>query len=315
MYKHLFGPVPSRRLGMSLGIDLVPHKICTFDCIYCECGSTTKLTIERSEYVQFEEIINELNDYFKENPSPDYITFSGAGEPTLNMRIGDIIKYLHTTFNNIPIAVITNGSLFSNKEVRSALLHADLILPSLDAAQESTFKRINKPVQQLSVKDYIEGLVSFRKEFTGKIWLEVMIIPGYNDDTENLELLKKAILEIKPDKIQLNSLDRPGVLENLQAADHNELHQIVDFWKLKNVEIIASASKRKNHVSYRKDIEGAILETISRRPCTLDDLQKILGYHMNEINKYLDVLESNHKIKSSRQKRGIFYQILPDSNQ
>jgi len=311
MYKHLFGPVPSRRLGMSLGIDLVPHKICTFNCIYCECGRTTKLTTKRNEYVPYDEIIQELEDFFKKNPLPDYITFSGAGEPTLNIYIGEIIHYINRLHTKIPIAVITNGSLFFNKEVRTAISGADLILPSLDAAKESTFKKINKPNKNISVENYIEGLISFSKEYTGKIWLEVMIIPGYNDDKENLELLKNAILKINPDKIQLNSLDRPGVIDNIRSADHQELEKIINSWKLENIEIIAPASNRKQQKSYRKDVENAIMETISRRPCTLDDLQKILGYHVNEINKYLDVLEKEQRILSSKQARGVFYRIVP----
>lgn len=309
MYKYLFGPVPSRRLGMSLGIDLIPTKVCSLNCVYCECGKTTNLTIERKEYVPYNKVINELEHYFKNNLAPDYVTFSGSGEPTLNSKIGNIIKFLKSNYPYIPIAVLTNGTLFNQKEVRTELLNADLVLPSLDAASELSFKKINRPFHTLNINKYIQGLIDFRKEYSGKIWLEVLILPGYNDDKENLKLLKDAFVKIKPDKIQLNSLDRPGTLNNLRSATRNELQQIVDFFGLDNVEIIASAPKRKEIKSYREDTETAILETIFRRPCTLDDLSEILGLHKNEINKYLDVLESDDKIEIIRQSRGIFYKI------
>ncbi len=309
MYKHLFGPVPSRRLGMSLGVDLVPHKVCTLNCVYCECGATTNLTTERQEYVSFKEIVNELKDYFKDNEKPDYITFSGAGEPTLNIKIGDVIDFLKTNYPDIPIAVLSNGSLLNDKKVRSELLKASLVLPSLDAANNKTFKKIDRPSKDLDINDYINGLIQFSNEFKGKIWLEIMILPKFNDDLENLNLLKEAILKINPEKVQLNTLDRPGTIENIRAATRLELQNIIDLWKLNNVEIIAALPKRKDNKSFRKDIENAILETISRRPCTLEDLENILGLHVNEINKYLDVLEGDNKINIVRQDRGLFYQI------
>lgn len=308
MYKYLFGPVPSRRLGMSLGIDLVPHKVCSLNCIYCECGRTTNLTTKRKEYVPFNEVIKELEHFMNNNPAPDYITFSGSGEPTLNSRIGDVLQYIKSNYADILVAVLTNGTLFSDKQVRSELLSADVVLPSLDTASDSTFYKINKPIHSININDYIKGLEEFRKEFKGKIWLEVLIIPGYNDSEPDLKLLKKAFEKIMPDSIQLNSLDRPGVIPDIRTAGKDELQYIVDYWKLDNVEIIAAAPKRKDIKSYRKDIETAILETIFRRPCTLEDLAKILGLHKNEINKYLDTIEADNKIEAVRQERGVFYQ-------
>lgn len=308
MYKHLFGPVPSRRLGMSLGVDLVPHKVCSLNCVYCECGASTNLTVERKEYVSYDEIISELKDFFSKNNNPDYITFSGAGEPSLNINIGKVIDYIKEN-HTVPVAVLTNGTLLYDKQVRSELLKADLVLPSLDAATNSAFKKIDRPENSLNVEKYIQGLIDFRKEFKGTIWLEIMILPGFNDDIENLTHLKEAILKINPEKIQLNTLDRPGVIDNIRAASRLELQNIIDMWNIPNVEIIASSAIRKNNASFRKDTENAILETISRRPCTLDDLQDILGLHVNEINKYLDVLDSDNKIQTYRQERGIFYQL------
>lgn len=310
MYTHLFGPVPSRRLGMSLGVDLIPHKVCTLNCVYCECGRTTDLTLERKEYVKIDEVKKELIHFFKNNPSPDYITFSGAGEPTLNSGIGTVIDFIKEKWPEIPLAVLTNGTLLKNEQLRKELLKTDVVLPSLDAALESDFLRIDRPDHDLSLQDYIAGLVNFRKEFKGHLWLEVLILPGYNDDTENLALLKKAFLKIKPDRIQINTLDRPGTMEDLRPANKLELDSIKDFWDLNNVEIISAPVSRNKIQSYRKDNETAILETIARRPCTLEDLSNILGIHINEINKYLGVLEETGKIKITRQERGVFYQFL-----
>jgi wyosine [tRNA(Phe)-imidazoG37] synthetase (radical SAM superfamily) len=308
MYKYIFGPVPSRRLGMSLGVDLVPHKICSLDCVYCECGSTTKLTTNRKEYILYDNITKELTHYFANNPDPDYITFSGSGEPTLNSRIGDVLAFIKEKKPNVPTAVITNGTLLSEKQVRSELLDADIVLPSLDAAIDLSFQKINRPCHNLDINEYIEGLYNFRNEFKGKIWLEVLIIPDYNDMKENLISLKKAILKIRPDLVQLNALDRPGIVDDIRTATQSELKKIVDFWKLDNVEIIAAAINRKSILSYRKDIETAILETIFRRPCTVNDLAQIIGSNTKEVNKYLDVLEAEGRVEVNRQKRGLFYQ-------
>ena len=309
MYKYLFGPVPSRRLGMSLGVDLVPKKVCSLDCVYCEVGKTTKLTLDRKEYILFEKIKEELTHYFNNNPDPDYITFSGSGEPTLNIIIEDVLFFIKQNRPNIPIAVLTNGTLLFDKNVRKAILNADVVLPSLDAATNDVFRKINRPVDDLIFDKYIQGLIDFKKEFKGKIWLEIFILPDYNNTDNELTELKKVILKINPDSIQLNTLDRPGTVSNLRGATREEMQRVVDFWKLDNVAIISSSQERRNIQSFRSDIETTIIETISRRPCTLEDLTKILGMHVNEINKYLDVLEAEKKIKHIEQERGVFYQI------
>lgn len=308
MYKYLFGPVPSRRLGISLGVDLVTHKICSLNCIYCECGETTDLTLKRKEYVPYDKVTGELEHYFKNSPDPDYITFSGSGEPCLNSRIGEVIDFIKKKKKEISIAVLTNGTLLSQKDVRKALLRADLVIPSLDAASDSVFQKINRPEQKIDIEEYIRGLSDFRDEYKGKIALELLILPGINDSREEILLLKDAFEKIRPDVIQLNTLDRPGVVSGIRPATQEELNAAVNLFKPLNVEIIASAPQRKNVQSYRDDMESAILETIQRRPCTLEDLAGILGTHINEINKYLAYLEQNKKIESVRRQRGLFYQ-------
>ncbi len=309
MYKHLFGPVPSRRLGMSLGVDLIPHKICSLNCVYCECGGSTTLTGERKEYVPVEEVYEELRDFFEKHPDPDYITFSGAGEPSLHSHLGEVIAFVKELRPSIPVAVLSNGTLFGDPEVRRELMLCDLVLPSLDAATKSALRRINRPLRSIRPEDYIEGLVSFSREFSGEIWLEILILPGYNDDQDNLEALKDALGKIHPHRIQLNTLDRPGAVGGLWPASHKQLQEIADFLDMEKVEIIAPPEERNKVKSYRTDLEAVILETLSRRPCTLEDLEKILGLSGQEIQVHLDMLEESDLIEIRQEKRGAFFQL------
>lgn len=308
MYKYLFGPVPSRRLGISLGVDLVPHKTCTLDCIYCECGETTNLTMERKEYVPIDEVLKELEDYFKNNPDPDYITFSGSGEPTLNIKIGEVLDFIKGKKPNISIAVLTNGTLLGLEDVRKDLLGADLVMPSLDGASIAALQTLNRPHDSIDIENYINGLALFRSEFTGTFNLEIFILPGCNDSQEEIALMKEAIQRINPDLVQLNTLDRPGVVADISTACLQDLQTIAELLKPIKTEIIASAPQRKTVSSYQGDMESAIRETITRRPCTLEDLATILGTHINEINKYLGALEEAGEIESVRGDRGLFYQ-------
>lgn len=307
MYKYLFGPVPSRRLGMSLGVDLVPRKVCSLDCVYCEVGKTTKLTTDRLEYVPFNKVRDELSHFFDNNPDPDYITFSGSGEPTLNIRIGDVLNLVKRLKPDIPVAVLTNGTLLSDRDVRNEIKNADVVLPSLDAATQDMFNRLNRPAPGLNIENYIQGLIDFRKEYKGKIYLEIFLLPDYNYDNNEFDELKKAIQKIKPDSVQLNTLDRPGTISDLKPVTREQLEKVIEYWGMANVEIIAAAAKRKEVQSYRQDTENAIMGMISRRPCTIEDLSQTLGMHISEINKYLDVLESGNRIRSVRQERGVFY--------
>jgi wyosine [tRNA(Phe)-imidazoG37] synthetase (radical SAM superfamily) len=309
MYKYLFGPVPSRRLGMSLGVDLVPKKVCSLDCVYCEVGKTSKLSLDRKEYILLDKIKEELSSYFQNNPDPDFITFSGSGEPTLNSKIGEVLQFIKHTKPNIPVALLTNGTLLYDAAVRDAIEDADVVLPSLDAATEETFKKINRPQADLSIEKYIGGLIEFSKDFKGEIWLEIFILPGYNDTPEELAALRKVLVQINPDRIQLNTLDRPGTVPHLRGATQAEMQKVAEMLEMPQTTIVAAAAERKGTQAYRNDIATTIMETIVRRPCTLDDLSKILGLHVNEINKYLDVLAAEEKVEAVELERGTFYQV------
>jgi len=295
---------------MSLGVDLVPRKVCSLDCVYCEVGKTTKLTTDRLEYVLFDKVRDELLHFFDNNPDPDYITFSGSGEPTLNIRIGDVLNLVKKLKPDIPVAVLTNGTLLSDRNVRNEIKNADVVLPSLDAATQDMFNRLNRPAPGLNIENYIQGLIDFRKEYKGKIYLEIFLLSDYNYDNNEFDELKKAIQKIKPDSVQLNTLDRPGTITDLKPVTREQLEKVIEYWGMTNVEIIAAAAKRKEVQSYRQDTENAIMGMISRRPCTIEDLSQTLGIHISEINKYLDVLESENRIRSIQQERGVFYKPL-----
>ncbi len=311
-YKHLFGPVPSRRLGISLGIDPIPFKTCTFNCVYCECGATTNLTIERKEYIPIKDIIDELKDYLGKTPKLDYITFSGSGEPTLNIGIGKIIEFLKSNYPYYKTAVLTNGSLLFEKSVRNEIIGADLVMPSLDAVSAQAFRRVNRPPKSLEIKKIISGLIEFRKEFSGQIWLEVFIVPGLNDTENELKLLKDAIKKIKPNRVQLNSLDRPGTSSWVQPVSKEDMERIASLFQDLPVEIIANFKPREQIASFDFDIEERIIATIKRRPCTAEDLSETLGIHINEVNKYLQALLERGRIESQNLERGVFFKTIKD---
>ena len=305
--KYLFGPVPSRRLGISLGVDLVPHKVCTLNCVYCEVGLTTQLTTHRKEYVPIDEVIEELTAYLSQKPELDYITFSGQGEPTLNSGLGRVVSYLKEHHPGYKIALLTNGTLFWDAGLRAEVSRIDLILPDLDAATDLVFRKINRPCASLDNDLIIDGLIRLRKEFKGKIYLEVFLVPNLNDTDQELSKLKEAILKINPDRVQLNSLDRPGPEPWVKPMSPEKLDDIAAFLKPLPVEIVTKATSRKTIQSFQKNISLQILDTIKRRPCTDQDLCEILGLHKNELNKYLSQLLDEDLIESKHMERGLFF--------
>lgn len=311
MYQYLFGPVPSRRLGWSLGVDLVTHKICSFDCIYCECGSTTELTAERKAYVPYDAVTKELDHFWQYHEDPDYITFSGSGEPTLNVHIGSIIDYIKENKPGIQVAVLTNGSLLYQTKVRKELLRADLVIPSLDAVTESAYMKMNRPCSLLKLERVIQGLEVFSKEYQGWLVLEVFILPGVNDTTDDILALKDVIQRLQPDQLQLNTLDRPGTLRDISPASIEELEQVKNRLGYENTEIIASGRQRKPILQKKEDpkqnLKDRILETIHRRPCTAEDLIGITSGKPKAVKDCLENLVLEGKIESKNQERGTFF--------
>jgi wyosine [tRNA(Phe)-imidazoG37] synthetase (radical SAM superfamily) len=306
-YHHLFGPVCSRRLGTSLGIDLVPFKVCTFNCVYCECGATTRKTLKRQDFFPAEEVIAELTDYLSTGPKLDFITFSGSGEPTLSLSTGKITRFLKDRFPEYRIAVLTNGCLLGDPAVRADLAGADVVLPTLSSAIPETFRKIHRPAGGLGIREIIEGLALFRKEFPGEIWLEVFIIPGLNTSDAELFALREAIGRIRPDRIQLNTLDRPGTEEWVRPAPPAELERIARVLGLPGTEAVESIHYGVAHRVPCGEIVDHILAMLKRRPSTIEDIAAATGVHRREVAKYLRELEIEGRVTSKREERGIFF--------
>lgn len=307
-YKHLFGPVPSRRLGLSLGVDLVPHKTCSLDCVYCETGATTAHTTTRAEYVSTEAVLAELNHYLADSPQLDTLTFSGAGEPTLHSGLGRIIEYVKQRWPQYRLALITNGTLLGDAALRAELGGLDLILPSLDAVTPEVFAKVNRPAAGLDPLSMIEGMAALRRETGVEMWLEVFLVAGLNDTPGELALLRQAIERIQPHRVQLNTLDRPGTESWVQPLTREQLEQVARDWAPLPVEIIAKVAKKAT-VSNTADLESAIVAMVERRPCTAEDLASGLGADLEEVKRSLKVLTRERKLRVRTAERGNFYLI------
>ncbi|MGA2315181.1 MAG: radical SAM protein [Thermodesulfobacteriota bacterium] len=306
-YRYLYGPVPSRRLGRSLGIDLVPHKICTYDCIYCQIGNTTDKTLIRKEYVPVKKVLEEVSRFLKEETSSiDHLSLSGSGEPTLHSQIRSVIEGIKI-ITSIPIAVLTNGSLFYEEEVRKDLLGADIILPSLDAVSSEVFMIINRPCSGISIEKVTEGMVEFRKVYKGQIWLEILFCKGVNDGKEELLKMKKAIDRIQPDRIHLNTVVRPPSEKWATPLNQKEIEKIRDFFGEK-AEIISEFDRHPSSVLER-DIKEEILKILRRRPLSLSDLSKGMGIPQNELDQYVKPLTREGKIQTRIFGGSIYYEI------
>lgn len=292
---YIFGPVPSRRLGFSLGVDVIPLKVCSYNCIYCQLGRTTRKTMHRDEYVPVAPVVEELQNVLSMGQRIDYITFSGSGEPTLHAQIGEIIRAVKG-MTSIPVAVLTNGSLLCLKKVREDLSAADLVVPSMDAISEEVFRRINRPHGRLRIEAVLGGLKAFRRDFQGKVWLEIMLVKGVNDHPEEIERMARVAAEIGPDRIQLNTVVRPPAEASARPLTMEEMEWIRDQMG-ERAEVIA-AFQRREQSAYRADMEQAILAMVARRPVTLRDLSSSLGLHPNEVIKYVEVLEEAGRVRS-----------------
>ncbi|MHC4843913.1 MAG: radical SAM protein [Planctomycetota bacterium] len=287
-YKYLYGPVPSRRLGLSLGIDIMPVKICTLDCVYCQVGKTTDRTLQRKEYIHIKPIISE----------------EGLGE------LIDVIKAL----TSIPVAVLTNGTLLTKPAVRLACSKADVVIPSLDAADQSTFQNINRPYKKLNIKDIIEGLVKFREQYFGQIWLEILLVQGLNTGSEQIENIKKAVKKICPDKIQLNTAVRPTAETDIKKLSKQELIDIAAEIG-KDVEVIADFSDSLSTAGCQADIQNSfdpdilqtVLSILKRRPCTLKDISASASISQNLTSKCISELLQQEQILAEQKANKTFY--------
>jgi wyosine [tRNA(Phe)-imidazoG37] synthetase (radical SAM superfamily) len=308
--KYVFGPVPSRRLGRSLGVDLVPFKTCSYDCIYCQLGETTRKTAERREWVPAAAVLDEIRERIASEP--DWITLSGSGEPTLASRIGDLIEGIRA-FTDIPVAVLTNGSLLWQPELRRELALADLIIPSLDAGDATLFEAVNRPHESLDFEEMAEGLVLLGESFQGKIWLEICLLAGYTANPAEAEKISVMARRIGPDRVQLNTVTRPPAAPFALPAEKQKLEALTDLFE-PEAEIIADFQQ----VHQRKDFAAArdrVLQLIGRRPCSADDTAAGLGIHRNEAIKHLEELLSEGRIETVRVDERFYYRTSPDASQ
>jgi len=304
MSKFVFGPVPSRRLGFSLGVDIIPAKYCCFDCIYCQIGRTANVAITRKSFFDPHKVVEEVIAKAGKVPSVDHITFSGSGEPTLSSDIGTMIGELKKA-THIPIAVITNGALLYQDAVRKDLMLADVVLPSLDAVSEDIFRYVNRPHPFLDIETIIRGLRLFKKEYRGKIWLEIMLIKDVSDDKEELAKLKSIVAELNVDRVQLNTVTRPPIGEGAGKIERTELERICRFLG-PSCEII-SAFERSVEEGDDTNWSQEVLETLMRRSLTLDDIVKITGVSIYKAKNRLKALEEGGQIKSYVFDDDVFY--------
>ncbi len=294
-YKHIYGPVPSRRLGVSLGIDPIPLKVCSFNCVYCEVAKTTLLTMERKEYVPAVEIISELRNFLSEynGPSINFITFSGSGEPTLNSKIGYMIREIKK-FSNIPVAVLTNATLLYLEEVREELFASDVVKCTLDAADDKYLKRINQPAAGVTAEKIVDGIRMFGEKYKGDIYIEIMLVKGINDAEENYKGLHKVLKTLRASKIQINTVVRPPAFGFAKPLSEDELELAKRI--IGNQAEVIKPFNRETNKAYKKNLEEAIVNSIKIRPQTIKDLEEGLGVHRDEILKYIELLESENSV-------------------
>lgn len=303
-FKYIFGPVPSRRLGLSLGVDVIPFKTCSFDCVYCELGRTTNKTVERKEYIPLEDIKRELTEKLKENIKVDYITIAGSGEPTLYSRLGELIDFIKSV-TDIPVAILTNGSLLWDEKVREDIKNADLVKPSLDFGTDEILKKANRPDPSLSFDKIVDGIIDFSHSFKNNIWLEVFLLKDISASDGEIEKIAQIVNKIRADKIQLNSVDRPPAENYAKALKAEEMNRYKTFFKHKDVEIIYKFQPKID--SDNSVNESDLLNLLRRRPCSIEDIASGLQINRNEAMKLANKLLEEKMARVETVEDKIFY--------
>lgn len=313
---NIFGPVNSRRLGLSLGIDLVPG-FCTFNCVYCEINRQKVRTCQRREYTPTSDIITELNQHLtnEDGAELDTYTITASGEPTLHNGIGRIIRHIKN-HSSKPVAVLTNGSLLHLPEVRQELMAADIIIPSLDAARPASFQSLNRPAAELKIDTIIEGIKNLKREYIGELWLEILLCQGINDSEDDIKALKCAIDTIGPEKIQLNTVDRPPLEDCARPLNRRQLERIAA--RLPGtIEIIAHG--QDSGPAGRKTISNndpnEIIELLKRRPCTCEDICLTLNYEETWVLTTLKRLAETEQITPTRHRDLKYWTMAKENNE
>ncbi len=288
----LFGPVPSRRFGRSLGIDLVPLKTCTLDCVFCQLGRTPTKTMERKDYVPIDMVISQLQEWLAAGNQADVLTLSGSGEPTLHAQFDRVLEFINS-HSDIPSLLLTNATLLSLPPVRTAAAQASMVKTSLCAWDHKSFQRINRPHPDLDFSSFVQGQIEFRDEFKGRLILEVFLLKGVSDSPDQLQALADIARRIAPDRIHLNTVERPPAESSAKPVSLETLEWARTLFAPTAELPLSSAQAGK--VQTGTD-EAAILKTIRRRPCTLSDLAAIYGLHHNEVAKYVTRLVNKGQV-------------------
>ena len=312
MKNHVFGPVASRRLGLSLGVDLVTPKCCSLDCIYCEAGSTTEHTLQRKEYVKIEEVKQQLHDVLAQKPEIDYITFSGAGEPALNSRIGDVVNFIKDNYPEYKLCLLTNGLLLYDPDVRREIARVDRVVPSLDASNAAEFEKINRPAAGITFEKYVDGLADYTHQSSAEVFLELFIVPGVNDSDESIKRFVDIIRRMKLNMVQLNTLDRPGVVDWIRpSSKENTMRFIQALEPYVPVEAVGPfryKSRSLRHIQMAEEqLDLAIIDLASRRPVTVADLAEALDIEPVDLVGRCRKLVDYGLLTSERGERGEFF--------
>lgn len=310
-YEHIFGPVPSRRLGMSLGLDMVPAKTCSLNCAYCECGKTTDFSLERKPYVPASQLIDELDNFMNDSDIEiDAITFGGSGEPLLNSDLPKVLNHIQTKYPKVKTALLTNSTLFYIPEVRKEALSIDFVLPSYDAYSEESFKKINNPVKDLTAQMVTDGLIAFSKEYKGTLWVELFIIEDVNANKGEIERIKDVLSTVSPTRVQLNTLDRPGAFSWVKAASKETLQRVANELHPLPVEIVSRSSAPETSEKAKNYSEEEIISTITRRPLTVEDVAVTMGISINDADKILNKILEKGKLKIENISGKKFYTVI-----
>jgi wyosine [tRNA(Phe)-imidazoG37] synthetase (radical SAM superfamily) len=303
-HRFVYGPVASRRLGFSLGVDIIPFKTCTLDCIYCQLGSTRRTTVRRRSFFPTRAILAQVRAALGSGQRIDVITFSGSGEPTLNKDIGGLIRAIKR-MSRLPVAVLTNGTLLTRSGVRRDLAAADVVVPSLDAVPASLFRRVNRPHGSLDIAKIVDGLARFRDEYSGEIRLEIMLVKGVNDTPAAIAALKAAVARIRPDRIELNTVVRPPSERRAAALGPADMRRVRAALGPR-AEIVASFARRKQAPAAGA-LEKAVLDTVRRRPQTAEDIAVALGRHRDEVLKTLASLLERGRVRQLRHRGRTYF--------
>ena len=302
-YQYLFGPVPSRRLGRSLGVDLTPFKTCTLNCVFCQLGCTTNMTTHRADYVPVAEVESELDAWTKQGGMADHITLAGSGEPSLHTRFGEVLQFArsHTA---IPVALLSNGTLFWQPEVRAAARHAHIVKLSISAWNELSFGRVSRPHPDLQFKKVIDGQRAFRNEFSGKLWVEVFLIGPTNSLLHDAERIAPLVASIAPDEVHLNTAVRPPAEDFVVPVSQEELEALTAVFRpvAKVIADFTAAQSADTQASAE-----TIWAMVRRRPCTAQQIAELFGMHPNHVAKYVGALLRAGKIRARTAGPGTFY--------